>query len=185
MSTQFSLSEAPARVLSDEAFRLIDRELAKYPADQKQSAVMSALRIAQRELGWVSPEAEAEVAAYLQMPPIAVHEVATFYNMYDLEPVGRFKLTVCTNLPCALRSGNHAAHYIQAKLGISFNETTDDGLFTLKEAECMGACGDSPVLLVNNHRMCSFMSNNRIDVLLDELRAEAAAQPGEGQHGRT
>lgn len=173
MSIQYSLTEASVRHLSDEAFKKIDRELAKYPADQKQSAVMAALRIAQTEKGWVSPEVEAEIAAYLEMPAIAVHEVATFYNMYDLKPVGQFKLTVCTNLPCALRSGNQAAEYLKAKLGIDFNETTADGLFTLKEGECMGACGESPVMLVNNHRMCGLMDNQRIDALLDDLRTTA------------
>ncbi|MEY2776418.1 MAG: hypothetical protein RLY30_516 [Pseudomonadota bacterium] len=174
MSIQLSLSEAPVRRLSDEAYRKIDRELAKYPSDQKQSAVMAALRIAQVEHGYISPELESEIAAYLGMPPMAVHEVATFYNMYDLKPLGRFKLTICTNLPCALRSGNQAADYLKARLGIGFNETTPDGLFTLKEGECMGACGDSPVMLVNNHRMCSWMSNDRIDALLAELSEQPA-----------
>lgn len=174
MSIQLSLSEAPVRRLSDEAYRKIDRELAKYPCDQKQSAVMAALRIAQVEQGYISPELESEIAAYLGMPPMAVHEVATFYNMYDLKPLGRFKLTICTNLPCALRSGNQAADYLKARLGIGFNETTPDGLFTLKEGECMGACGDSPVMLVNNHRMCSWMSNDRIDSLLAELSEQPA-----------
>ena len=173
MSVQLSLSEAPKPpVLSQQAYQRIDREIAKYPADQKQSAVMAALAIAQQETAWISPEVEAEIAAYLGMPPIAVHEVATFYAMYNLSPIGRYKITVCTNLPCALRSGNHAAEYLKAKLGIGFNETTADGLFTLKEGECMGACGDSPVMLVNNHRMCSWMSNDKIDALIDELKAK-------------
>jgi NADH-quinone oxidoreductase subunit E len=132
----------------------------------------------------VSPEVEAEVAAYLGMPPIAVHEVATFYNMYDLTPTGRFKLTVCTNLPCALRNANHAVDTLKAKLGIGFNETTADGLFTLKEGECMGACGDAPVMLINNHRMCSWMSEDRIDALLNELRAEAQNGTSRPEGGR-
>lgn len=166
------------RLLSEEAYRRIDREIAKYPPDQKQSAVMAALAIAQREAGWLSPEVQADVARYLGMPPIAVHEVATFYNMYDCRPSGRFKITVCTNLPCALRSGNEAIEYLKAKLGIGLNETTEDGLFTLKEGECMGACGDSPVMLVNNHRMCSWMSNDRIDALLEELRTSAVKEQG-------
>lgn len=181
MSVQLSLSERPkGPVLSAQAYAQIDRELAKYPADQKQSAVMSALRIAQREIGWISPEVEADIAAYLGMAPMAVHEVASFYTMYNLAPVGQFKLTVCTNLPCALRSGNHAAEYLKAKLGIGFNQTTADGLFTLKEGECMGACGDAPVMMVNNHRMCSWMSNDRIDALLDELRGQAAGAASAG-----
>ena len=181
MSVQLSLSERPkGPVLSAQAYAQIDRELAKYPADQKQSAVMSALRIAQREIGWISPEVEADIAAYLGMAPMAVHEVASFYTMYNLAPVGQFKLTVCTNLPCALRSGNHAAEYLKAKLGIGFNQTTADGLFTLKEGECMGACGDAPVMMVNNHRMCSWMSNDRIDALLDELKGQAAGAASAG-----
>ena len=185
MSVQLSLSERPqGPALSAEAYKRIDREIAKYPADQRQSAVMSALTIAQREVGWISPEVEADIAAYLGMPPIAVHEVATFYTMYNLQPVGKFKLTVCTNLPCALRSGNHAAEYLKAKLGIGFNETTADGMFTLKEGECMGACGDAPVMLVNNHRMCSWMSNDNIDALLAELRADAQGAESNAQGGR-
>ena len=179
MSVQLPLTEQPkASVLSAQAYQKIDRELAKYPADQRQSAVMSALAIAQAEVGWISPEVEAEVARYLGMPAIAVHEVATFYTMYNTRPTGRFKITVCTNLPCALRSGNHAAAYLKSKLGVGFNETTQDGLFTLKEGECMGACGDAPVLLVNNHRMCSWMSNDQIDALINELTAEAGGSKG-------
>jgi NADH-quinone oxidoreductase subunit E len=157
-------------MLSDDALRKIDRELAKYPADQKQSAVMSALRIAQTELGWLPAEAIDAVAKYLNIPAIAAYEVATFYNMYDLKPVGKHKITVCTNLPCALSGGTHAAEHLKKKLGVQFNETTSDGNFTLKEGECMGACGDAPVLLVNNHRMCSFMSNQKLDDLIGELQ---------------
>ncbi|MEN9358167.1 MAG: hypothetical protein RL695_2338, partial [Pseudomonadota bacterium] len=158
-------------MLSEDAYRKIDREVAKYPADQKQSAVMAALEIVQGERGWLSQESLADVAAYLGMPAMAVHEVASFYNMYELHPVGKFKLTVCTNLPCALSGGVHAADYLKQKLGVEFNETTADGLFTLKEGECMGACGDAPVLLMNNRRMCSFMTETEIDKLLAELKA--------------
>ena len=160
-------------MLSEQALQLIAVEVAKYPADQKQSAVMSALRIAQAEYGWVSPEIMTEVAQVLDMPAIAVEEVATFYNMYDIKPVGKHKITVCTNLPCALSGGVSAADYLKEKLGIDFNETTSDGMFTLKEGECMGACGDSPVLLHNNHTMCSFMSNEKIDALLNQLSGES------------
>ena len=156
-------------MLSPESLTKIDREIVKYPPDQKQSAVMSALAIAQDEKGWLSNETMDFVAKYLEMPPVAVYEVATFYNMYDLEPYGKYKITVCTNLPCALSGGNDAAAYLKQKLGIGFNQTTVDGKFTLKEGECMGSCGDSPVLLVNNKRMCSFMSNDAIDQLLEEL----------------
>ena len=156
-------------MLSTESLQKIDRELAKYPADQKQSAVMSALRIAQQEKGWLPNEAIEAVASHLGMPPIAVYEVATFYNMYDLQPIGRHKLTICTNLPCALSGGEHAGEYLKKKLGIDFNQTTPDGKFTLKEGECMGACGDAPVMLVNNHRMCCKMTEAEIDKLLSEL----------------
>lgn len=156
-------------MLSTESLKRIDREIAKYPAEQKQSAVMSALAIAQDEKGWLANETMNFVAEYLGMPPIAVYEVATFYNMYNLEPVGKYKITVCTNLPCALSGSNDSAAYLKKKLGIEFNQTTADGKFTLKEGECFGACGDAPVLLVNNKRMCSFMSNETIDKLLEEL----------------
>ena len=157
-------------MLSQETLRRIDREVAKYPAEQKQSAVMAALVIAQDEKGWLSQETIAAVAGYLGMAPMAVYEVASFYNMYDLHPVGKYKITVCTNLPCALSGGVHAADYVKQKLGIDFNETTADGKFTLKEGECMGACGDAPVMLVNNKRMCSFMLPEEIDKLLAECK---------------
>ena len=163
----------PQRLLSDASYARIDREVAKFPADQKQSAVMAALAIAQEDKGWVSPEVIEDVARYLGMPAIAVHEVATFYNMYDTTQPGRFKLAVCTCLPCALRDGVAAGEYLKQKLGIDYNETTPDGLFTLKESECLGACGDAPVMLVNNHRMCSFMGADKLDALIDELRSKA------------
>jgi NADH-quinone oxidoreductase subunit E len=157
-------------MLSPDALKRIDREVAKYPAEHKQSAVMASLAIAQEEKGWLSNDTMEFVANYLGMPPIAVFEVATFYNMYDLAPVGKYKITVCTNLPCALSGGNDAAEYVQNKLGIGFNETTPDGKYTLKEGECMGACGDAPVLLVNNTRMCSWMTPEQIDKLLADLK---------------
>ncbi|QEI05721.1 NADH-quinone oxidoreductase subunit NuoE [Pigmentiphaga aceris] len=164
--------------LSPQAYKKIDRELAKFPADQKQSATMAALAIAQDETGWLSPDVLAAVADYLGMPPIAVQEVATFYNMFDTKPVGKHKISVCTNLPCALRDGEKAAHHLKQKLGIDFRETTADGQFTLVEGECMGACGDAPVLLVNNKRMLIQMSDVRLDAMLDELRSGGAA-PGD------
>jgi NADH-quinone oxidoreductase subunit E len=157
-------------LLSERAYKKIDRELAKFPADQKQSAVMSALAIAQDEKGWLAPEVMQEVADYLGMPAIAVQEVATFYNMFNTTPVGKHKISVCTNLPCALSGGERAAHYLKQKLGIDYKETTADGQFTLIEGECMGACGDAPVMLVNNKRMCSFMSNDKLDALVEELK---------------
>jgi NADH-quinone oxidoreductase subunit E len=157
-------------LLSEQCYKKIDRELAKYPADQRQSAVMAALAHAQVELGWISPEVMAELADYIRMPAIAVQEVATFYNMYNLKPVGKHKISVCTNLPCALSGGVRAANHLKEKLGIDFRDTTDDGAFTLVEGECMGACGDAPVMLVNDQRMCSFMSNDKIDTLVEELK---------------
>jgi NADH-quinone oxidoreductase subunit E len=156
--------------LSAEALKKIDREVAKYPADQKQSAVMAALAIAQDEKGWLANETMDFVARYLGMPPVAVYEVATFYNMYNLKPAGRHKITVCTNLPCALSGGVDAAEHLKSRLGVGFNETTADGCFTLREGECMGACGDAPVLLVDNKRMCSFMSNDKLEKLIAELK---------------
>ena len=157
-------------MLSAESLKKIDREIAKFPPEQKQSAVIAALVIAQDEKGWLSTETMDEVAKYLGMPPIAVYEVATFYNMYDLEPAGRHKVTVCTNLPCALSGGADAAEHLKQRLGVGFNETTADGRVTLKQGECMGACGDAPVLLVNNKRMCSHMSREKLDQLLAELK---------------
>ena len=153
---------------------LFDREVAKYPADQKQSAVMACLTIVQREQGFVSADSEKAVAAYLGMAPIAVHEVTTFYNMYNQHPVGKFKLNVCTNLPCQLRNGNKALAYLEQKLGVTMGGTTADGLFTLQQSECLGACGDAPVLLVNDVNMCSFMSNDKLDQLIDGLKSAEA-----------
>ena len=156
-------------MLNTESLKRIDREIAKYPAEQKQSASMAALAIAQEELGWLSSDAIEFVANYLGMPPIAAYEVASFYNMYDLKPVGKYKLTVCTNLPCMLSGGVDAGEYLKSKLGIGYNETTPDGKITLKEGECMGACGDAPVVIVNNRKMCSWMHPEQIDKLLAEL----------------
>ena len=167
--------------LSQDARTSIDREVAKYPADQRQSAVMSALAIAQDEHGWLSTEVMDAVARHLGMPPVAVYEVASFYAMYNLVPTGRFKLTICTNLPCALQGATHAAAHLQRKLGVGFGESTPDGAFTLKEGECMGACGDAPVVLVNNKRMCVKMAPAALDGLVDELQAAAAL--GEGAPG--
>ena len=156
-------------MLSTESLQQIDREIAKYPADQKQSAVMGALRIAQQERRWLSGETIAFVAEYLGMPAMAAFEVASFYNMYELEPVGEHKLTVCTNLSCALSGALEVAEYLRQKLGIGFGETTPDGKFTLKEGECLGACGDAPVMLHNNHKMCCKMTRQEVDALLEEL----------------
>jgi NADH-quinone oxidoreductase subunit E len=157
--------------LSDATKARFAKEVAKYPADQKQSAVMACLAIVQQEQGHVSPEAELDVAHYLGMPPIAVHEVTTFYNMYNQQPVGQFKLNVCTNLPCQLRDGQQALEYLCSKLGVEQGGTTADGLFTVQQCECLGACADAPVMLVNDRQMVSFMSNERLDALIDTLKA--------------
>ncbi len=157
-------------MLSAESLALIDKEIAKYPAEQRQSAVMSALRIAQVEKGWLSNELMDFVAHYLGMQPIAVYEVATFYNMYNTRPVGRHKICVCTNLPCKLMGADDIADRLKKKLGVEFGETTEDKQFTLVEGECMGACGDAPLLLINNHRMESFLNEEKVNALLDELK---------------
>jgi len=158
-------------LLSDAMLARFDREVAKYPADQKQSAVMACLAIVQQEQGFVSPDSERAIAAHLDMAPMAVHEVSTFYNMYNLQPVGKYKINVCTNLPCQLRHGQGALEYVCKKLGVDVGGTTPDGMFTVQPGECMGACGDAPVLLVNDRNMCSYMSHDKIDQLIDGLRA--------------
>lgn len=156
--------------LSAESLALIDVEVAKYPADQKQSAVMGALRIAQTECGWLKPELIEYVADYLEMPAIAAYEVATFYNMYDTKRPGRHKITLCTNLPCMLMGAGELGEYLKKKLDIGFGETTDDGRYTLKEGECMGACGDAPMCLHNNHAMHTHLTPEKVDELLDKLK---------------
>jgi len=156
-------------MLSPEAIKKIDYELTKYPADQRQAAVMSALRIVQTERGWLSNESIAEVAQYLGMPEIAAMEVATFYNMYDLSPVGKYKVTVCTNISCMLRGSDEIVNHLQQKLGVGFNEVTPDGKFCLKEGECMGCCGGAPLMHVNNTQMHEFLTIEKVDAILEEL----------------
>ncbi len=162
-------------MISESTKALFDKEVAKYPPEQKQSAVMALLAIVQKEEGWVSRDSENIVADYLGMAPIAVHEVTTFYNMYNQKPVGKYKLNVCTNLPCQLRDGARALRHLEHRLGITMGETTRDGLFTLQQSECLGACADSPVMLVNDRTMCSFMSDDKLDQLIDGLRAAGGA----------
>ena len=158
-------------LLSADSLARIQRELGKYPPEQKQSAVMSALAIAQDQHGWLSNEVMEEVASVLGMPPVWVYEVATFYAMYNLKPLGKYKITICTNLPCALSGAVEAATHLQRRCGVEgYNQTSADGRFIVKEGECMGACGDAPVMLVNNKRMCGFMSNDKIDALVEELK---------------
>lgn len=160
-------------MLSEATKARFDREVAKYPADQKQSAVMACLAIVQQEQGHVSREAEDMIAQYLGMPPIAVYEVTTFYNMYNQQPVGKFKLNVCTNLPCQLRDGQGALEHLCSRLGVEEGGTTSDGVFTVQKSECLGACADAPVLLVNDRQMLSFMSPERLDELVDTLKGHA------------
>ena len=158
-------------LLSADSLGKIERECAKYPPEQRQSAVMSALRIAQDEKGWLSSELMEEVATVLRMPPVWVYEVATFYNMYNLKQLGRHKVVICTNLPCALSGAVEAADHLMRRCGVErFNQTSADGRFTVKEGECMGACGDAPVMLVNNHRMMSFMTPDKIDRFVEESK---------------
>jgi NADH-quinone oxidoreductase subunit E len=168
MQSETTTAHLPFSAATQERFA---REVAKFPATQKQSAVMACLTIVQQERGWVSRDAEDEVAAYLGMAPIAVYEVTTFYNMYNQQPVGKFKINVCTNLPCQLRDGQQAIAHICSKLGVAVGGTTADGLFTVQQSECLGACADAPVMLVNDREMISFMSNDRIDDLLATLAA--------------
>lgn len=157
-------------MLSAEAIEKIDYELTKYPADQRKAAVMSALRIVQVERGWLSKESISEVAEYLGIPDIAAMEVATFYNMYDLNPVGQYKITICTNISCMLRDSDTIVEHLQHKLGVGFNEITPDGKFCLKEGECMGACGGAPLMLVNNHTMHEFLTPEKVDEILEGLK---------------
>jgi NADH-quinone oxidoreductase subunit E len=157
--------------LPESTYARFAREVAKYPADQKQSAVMACLSIVQDERGFVAREAEDAIAAYLGMAPIAVYEVTTFYNMYNQRPLGRFKLNVCTNLPCQLRDGESALSHVCRKLGVEEGGTTADGAITVQKSECLGACADAPVMLVNDREMVSFMNEQRIDELLAMMQA--------------
>lgn len=158
-------------LLTPQSLERIEREAAKYPPEQRQSAVMSALAIAQDQNGWISDELMEEVAQVLRMAPVWVYEVATFYNMYDLKPRSKYKVVICTNLPCALSGAEAAAEHLMHKCGVKdFNESSADGRFLVKEGECFGACADAPVMIVNNKRMCSFMSNDKIDMLVEELK---------------
>jgi len=170
--TQTTPDSTAAHVpFSDATRALFAREVAKFPAANAQSAVMACLSIIQHERGWVSRAAEDELAEYLGMAPIAVYEVTTFYNMYNQAPVGKFKINVCTNLPCQLRDGQAALAHVCKKLGVAVGGTTADGRFTVQQSECLGACADAPVMLVNDREMLSFMSHDRIDDLLATLAA--------------
>jgi NADH-quinone oxidoreductase subunit E len=180
-STHVTSSTTQTKQISAEAKTRFAKEVAKFPADQKQSAVMACLAIVQQELGYVGVESKQIVAEYLGMAPMAVHEVTTFYNMYNQHPCGQYKLNVCTNLPCQLRDGGKALQYLESKLGIKMGETTADGFFTLQQSECLGACADSPVMLVNDRTMCSFMTNDKLDQLVDGLRGDVNSHPTKEQ----
>ena len=157
-------------MLSAGVLQKIDREVAKYPPEHKRSAVMAALIVAQDELGWLSTETMDYVAGYLGMAPVAVYEVASFYTMYNLKPCGKYKLTICTNLPCGLQGSLDAADHLKRRLGVEFDELTQDGRFMVKEGECMGACAMAPVILVNNKKMHDYMTQEKIDALLKDLK---------------
>jgi len=174
MSSHDSPTLASAASLSAATLERFAREVAKYPADQKQSAVMACLAIVQQEQGHVSAESEKAVAEYLGMAPIAVHEVTTFYNMYNQRPLGQYKFNVCTNLPCQLRDGEKALQHLCHRLGVEEGGTTADGLFTVQKSECLGACADAPVMLVNDRQMVSFMDEQRLDELVATLKGHAA-----------
>ena len=173
MNSVFSVAKLEIKMLSKQAIEKIDYELTKYPADKRQAAVMSALRIVQTERGWLSKDSISDVAAYLRIPEIAALEVATFYNMYDLAPVGQYKISICTNISCMLRDSDSIVNHLQTKLGIGFNEVTADGKFCLKEGECMGACGGAPLMIVNNHTMHEFLTPESVDAILEDLSQKA------------
>ncbi len=156
--------------LSDASLAEIDQELAKYPADRRQSAVMAALRIAQDEHGWVSKEIMELIADYLDIPPIHVYEVATFYSMYEHKPGGKHKISVCTNVSCLLCGSGSVMDHLKEKLGIGPGETTSDGRITIKEVECLGACGGAPMMQVDRDYH-EFLTAEKIDKILEGLDA--------------
>lgn len=171
-----TVAEAPSAQLPEAMLARFARELTKYPPERRQSAVIACLAAIQQEQGWISAESEKAVADYLGIPPMAVHEVTTFYNMFNQQPVGRYKLSVCTNLPCQLSGGARALQYLEQALGIEDGGTTADGMFTIHHCECLGACADAPVLLVNDNDMCSFMTDDRLQQLVDGLRSAEVAR---------
>jgi len=156
--------------LSASVMKKIDLELEKYPLDQKRSAVMAALQFVQAEKGWLSDDCISLVANYLDLPEIAVMEVATFYNMYDLKPVGKYKISICTNISCALRGVDEMVNHIQKSLNIKFNQVSDNGRFCLKESECMGNCDAAPMITINNEKMYEKLTPESFDRLIKELK---------------
>ncbi len=163
------MSESKLNLINDASRAEIDETIAKYPADQKQSACMPALRILQDQNGgWLTTDLMDAVAEYLSMPSIAVYEVATFYSMYEHKPIGRHKVCVCTNISCLLRGSEQIVEHLNNKLGIKFGETTDDGKFTLKEVECQGACAGAPMMAVGRDYYEN-LTPEKIDSILDGL----------------
>ncbi len=154
--------------LSDDMLAEIKKELDKYPADRKQSAVMAALRIAQDEFRWVSREIMQEIADLLEMPAIHVYEVATFYSMYEHKDVGQHKICVCTNISCQLRGSKDVLDYLKQKTGIGPGETTSDGRISIKEVECLGACGGAPMMQVDKEYYEN-LTTESIDKILEGL----------------
>ena len=171
-----TVAEAPVAQFSEATLARFDREVVKYPPERRRSAVLACLAVVQDEQGWISPESEKAIAQYLGIEPIAVHEATTFYDMCNTQPVGRYKINMCTNLPCQLRGGVKALEYLRQTLGIQDGQTTPDGMFTLQQCECLGACADAPVLLVNDRNMCSFMDDERLQQMVDGLRAAEEAK---------
>ena len=147
----------------------IDKELKKFPDDQKQSAIIAALQIIQTENGFLTNDLIAMAADYLDMPKIAAMEVATFYNMFELKPAGKYKISICTNISCALRDADDIVCHLKKKLKIDFNEVTKDKKFSLKESECMGACGGAPLMTVNNQKMYEYLTPQKVDQILEGL----------------
>ncbi len=156
-------------MLTAESRAEIDSWIAKYPPERKQSAVMAALRIAQDQNGgWLTTELMDAVAEYLEMEPIAVYEVATFYSMYELKPVGKHKICICTNISCMLCGSDGVVDHLEKRLGIKLGETTEDGRFTLKEVECLGACVNAPMFSIGRDYY-EKLTPEKIDAILDKL----------------
>lgn len=163
------MSQEKITLLSDESRADIDRWVAKYPPEQKQSAVMAALRIAQEQNGgWLTNDLIDAVAAYLEMDTIAAYEVASFYSMYELKPVGRHKICVCTNISCMLCGSDSVVSHLEKRLGIKLGETTPDSRFTLKEVECLGACVNAPMFQIGREYYEN-LTPEKIDTILDGL----------------
>jgi NADH-quinone oxidoreductase subunit E len=167
--SELQLTSSKQMLFNESVREQIDMWVAKYPASEAQSAVIPALHILQdAHAGWLSKEVMDALAVYLEMPAISVYEVATFYSMFELEPVGKNKISVCTNISCQLCGSDEIVTHLKQRLGISLGETTDDGLVTLKEVECLGACCGAPMLQLNRDYHEN-LTPDKIDNLLDGL----------------